>query len=97
MFDKIGKLPTAQSIEGAERVVVLQDGIAKQAPASRIGSSNNEQGDTVFVSEVGDFPASVGGVIQLEDNRTYFLTGNIDLLGSRLVGGQNTVIIGGSS
>ena len=42
MFDKIGKLPTAQSIEGAERVVVLQDGIAKQAPASRIGSSNNE-------------------------------------------------------
>jgi hypothetical protein len=97
MFDKIGKLPTAQSIEGVERVVVLQDGIAKQAPAKRIGASNNEQGDTVFVSEVGDFPASVGGVIQLEDSRTYFLTGNIDLMGSRLVGGQNSVILGGSS
>jgi hypothetical protein len=55
------------------------------------------QGETVFVSSVSDFPAPVAGVITLEDNRTYFLTGNIDLLGARLVGGQNSVIIGGSS
>lgn len=97
MFDKIGKLPTAQTIDGVERVVVLQDGVARQTPAQRIGASNNTQGETVFVRSVSDFPASVGGVIQLDDNKTYFLTGSIDLLGSRLVGGQNSVIIGGSS
>jgi hypothetical protein len=55
------------------------------------------QGETVFVSSVSDFPAPVAGVITLVDSRTYFLTGNIDLLGARLVGGQNSVIIGGSS
>lgn len=54
-------------------------------------------GDTVFVRSVNDLPDAVAGVITLEDNKTYFLTGAIDLLGSRLVGGQNSVIIGGSS
>ena len=54
-------------------------------------------GDSVFVSEKGDFPAASSGVITLADNATYFLTGSIDLTGDRLVGGQNSVIIGGSS
>lgn len=55
------------------------------------------QGDTVFVSSVSDFPPAVAGIITLVDNRTYFLTTNVDLLGARIVGGQNSVIIGGSS
>lgn len=55
------------------------------------------QGDTVFVSSVSDFPAAVGGVITLADDRTYFLTTNVDLLGARIVTGQNSVMIGGSS
>lgn len=38
-----------------------------------------------------------GGVITLYDNVTYFITGEIDLFGSRLVCGENTTIIGGSS
>ena len=38
-----------------------------------------------------------GGVITLYDNITYFITGEIDLFGSRLVCGENTTIIGGSS
>ena len=54
-------------------------------------------GDTTFVSEKGDFPAAISGVITLADNATYFITGAIDLTGDRLVAGQNTVIIGGSS
>jgi hypothetical protein len=35
--------------------------------------------------------------ITLTDNATYFITDNVDLFGYRLVGGQNTTIIGGSS
>ena len=54
-------------------------------------------GDFVFVSEKGDFPAASSGVITLADNATYLLTGSVDLTGDRLVGGQNSVIIGGSS
>lgn len=51
----------------------------------------------VMVSSPDDLPAPVAGVIQLADNVTYFFTGNIDLAGDRLVCGQNTTLIGGSS
>jgi hypothetical protein len=50
-----------------------------------------------FVDKLADFPEPVTGVITLADNLTYFITGTIDLAGNRLVAGQNTVIIGGSS
>jgi hypothetical protein len=36
-------------------------------------------------------------IITLTNNATYFITDTVDLLGYRLVGGQNTTIIGGSS
>lgn len=51
----------------------------------------------IFVFSKLDFPTAVGGVITLDDNVTYFITKTIDLTGDRLVGGVNTVIIGGSS
>lgn len=50
-----------------------------------------------FVDKLEDFPTPVSGVITLENNLTYFITTTVDLLGNRLVGGQNTTIIGGSS
>lgn len=54
-------------------------------------------GSVVFVSEKSDFPTAVAGVITLPDNVTYFITDVVDLDGDRLVCGQNTTIIGGSS
>lgn len=51
----------------------------------------------IFVNTKSDFPTPVSGVITLEDNVTYFITTTIDLTGDRLVGGQNTTLIGGSS
>jgi hypothetical protein len=51
----------------------------------------------VFVFSILDLPTAVSSVITLEDNITYFITKTIDLAGSRLVGGVNSVIIGGSS
>ena len=51
----------------------------------------------VFVSQKADFPTAVGGVITLADNVTYYITDTVDLTGDRLVGGQNTTILGASS
>ena len=50
-----------------------------------------------FVSTLEDLPTAVGGVITLEDNKTYFFTTTVDLAGDRLVAGENTTILGGSS
>jgi len=51
----------------------------------------------IFVNSKSDFPTAVSGVITLAANVTYFITTTVDLTGDRLVAGQNTTIIGGSS
>jgi hypothetical protein len=51
----------------------------------------------VFVNQKSDLPTPISGVITLVANYTYFFTNVVDLTGDRLVCGQNTTIIGGSS
>ena len=51
----------------------------------------------IFVSSLSDLPTPVTSVINLLDNYTYYITSEIDLLGNRLVGGENTTILGASS
>ena len=58
---------------------------------SSIGSS------IIFVSDKSNLPSSNAGVINLLDNVTYFITNEVDLTGDRLICGENTTIIGGSS
>jgi hypothetical protein len=53
--------------------------------------------DFIFVGSTNDLPSPVNGVITLKDNYTYFFTTTVDLQGDRLVAGQNTTILGGSS
>tara|TARA_R110001599_G_scaffold128099_3_gene301771 strand:+ start:49 stop:1473 length:1425 start_codon:yes stop_codon:yes gene_type:complete len=50
-----------------------------------------------FVYDKSDFPTAVSNVITLADNVTYFLTTFVDLTGDRILSGQNSVLIGGSS
>lgn len=51
----------------------------------------------IFVGSKNDLPPAVNGVINLKDNYTYFFTATVDLRGDRLVAGDNTTILGGSS
>jgi hypothetical protein len=57
-------------------------------------SNGNE---LIFVNSKRDLPDAVAGVITLADNITYLFTTTVDLTGDRLVCGENTTIIGGSS
>ena len=50
-----------------------------------------------FINSLTDLPTPVSSVITLADNATYLFTTEVDLLGNRLVCGQNTTILGGSS
>ena len=54
-------------------------------------------GDIIFVNSKDDLPTPVSNVITLLANVTYYFTTTVDLLGDRLVGGSNTVILGASS
>jgi hypothetical protein len=50
-----------------------------------------------FIEKLADFPEPVAGVITLEDAATYWIVGDVDLLGARLLSGADTVLIGSSS
>lgn len=50
-----------------------------------------------YIETKDDFPTPISGVITLEDNKTYFINTTVDLSGDRLVAGQNTTLLGGSS
>lgn len=50
-----------------------------------------------YINDLTDLPTAISGVITLEANKTYYFTTTVDLLGSRLVCEQNTVILGSSS
>lgn len=89
-------LATAGQLNPIDRVLVWQDGLARQAPLARLGSASNP-GGVRFVQSVEDLPAAVGGKIELLENTTYFIGGPLDLGGAYLQGSRNTVIIGGSS
>ena len=54
-------------------------------------------GNTVIVSEKSDFPEPTEGQILLEENKTYFIYGDIDLTGDRIVTQGTNAIIGSSS
>jgi len=61
------------------------------------GDINIGSGNIVFVNSKNDLPTPISNVITLGDNVTYYFTTTVDLLGDRLVGGENTVILGSSS
>lgn len=60
-------------------------------------SSTSAIAQLVFVDDVSKLPAAVGGVRTLAADTAYWFTKDIDLLGDRLVCGENTVILGSSS
>ncbi len=60
-------------------------------------NNNSPFPNMIFVNSKADFPEAVSGVITLANNVTYFITTTVDLTGDRLVAGQNTTLIGGSS
>lgn len=51
----------------------------------------------IFINKLSDLPTAVSNVITLEANTTYYFTTTIDLQGARLVGSDNTVLLGSSS
>lgn len=52
----------------------------------------------IFVDSLSDLPTpNESNVITLEDNKTYYITTEVDLFGNRLIAGANTTILGSSS
>ena len=94
---KISAFPTkAELIEGDYFPIVDSSDVSnKKATVKHIQKSLYTK--LKYIEVKSDFPAAIGGIITLSDNINYFVLGNIDLSGDRIVCGQNTVILGGSS
>lgn len=92
---------TQQSLRNKQYNAIGMDEVARDIEniitAVNASGDGLTTGDVIFVGSKDDLPTPSGGVITLADNVTYFFTTTIDLLGDRLVCGQNTTILGGSS
>lgn len=91
---------TQQSLRNKQYQAIGMDEVARDIEnliSAYNASGSLGSGDIVFVSEKADLPTASGGVITLADNVTYFFTSTVDLTGDRLVCGQDTTILGGSS
>ena len=76
------------------------DGVLQTRGDDGVGTVAIEEktfGNTVIVSEKSDFPEPTAGIILLEANKTYFIYGDIDLTGDRIVTQGTNAIIGSSS
>ncbi len=92
-IDIKSKFIDAEMATDAE-LTALEDNLQDQIDSINLKMPGPE---LVFVNSKSDFPTAVSGVITLGDNITYFVTKAIDLTGDRIVSGQNTTILGGSS
>jgi len=103
-LEKLGGTSPSQFVGDAGEVFLnpnipalkLSDGVTPGGLSIGVGSSEIPQ-EFVFVNSKSDFPTPSSGVITLQSNYTYFICSTVDLLGDRLVAGDNTTIIGGSS
>ena len=79
--------------------MVLNNAILYRSASASVASYSviSPSSDFIFVEQKSDFPTAVGGVITLVAEVTYFLLGDVDLEGDRIVCAQDNVILGASS
>ena len=95
---KISQLDAVASLDGNETSVVVKSGVTKKATIRQIADFVKlDFSDLYFINTKSDLPTASAGLITLLDNATYMFTTVVDLTGDRLVCGENTTIIGGSS
>lgn len=96
-------LTIADTLESGDKINILYTpttaGILEYYTKAEIDAFDYESNHAEFieVNELTDLPAAISGVITLTGGYTYLFLKHIDLLGSRLVCGQDTVIVGWSS
>lgn len=96
-------LTIVDSLESGDKVNIVYtsatSGILEYYTKAQIDAFNYEEKHVNFIeiNDISDLPASSGGVITLIAGYTYLFLKHIDLLGARLVCGQDTVIVGWSS
>lgn len=96
-------LTIADTLESGDKINIVYSetagGVLDYYTKAQIDAFNYEPNHAEFVevNALTDLPAASGGVITLIGGYTYLFLKHIDLLGSRLVCGQDTVIVGWSS
>lgn len=96
-------LTIADTLESGDKINIVYSetagGVLDYYTKAQIDAFDYEPNHAEFVevNSLADLPAAISGVITLVGGYTYLFLKHIDLLGSRLVCGQDTVIVGWSS
>jgi len=96
-------LTIADTLESGDKINIVYSetagGVLDYYTKAQIDAFNYEEKHVNFIeiNDLTDLPSASAGVITLTGGYTYLFLKHIDLLGSRLVCGQDTVIVGWSS
>ena len=96
-------LTIVDTLESGDKINIIYtpttSGVLEYYTKAQIDAFNYEEKHVNFIeiNDLTDLPSAVSGVITLTGGYTYLFLKHIDLLGSRLVCGQDTVIVGWSS
>lgn len=97
------KYDAGLDIHTFKSVLEVKDSLNNQTFKVEIDGSTKQEGSQnicdklITVHKLEHLPTPAAGVITLAANTTYLFLGTVDLAGNRLVGGQNTTLIGESS
>lgn len=96
-FELYPPFPLANAVNSGD--VAFTESTFREFCLQNLGKSSPESGAEFVktITKLSDLPTPISGVTTLEDELTYDFVTSIDLLGSRLVGGENTTILGKSS
>ena len=96
-------LTIVDTLESGDKVNIVYSaapvGVLDYYTKAEIDGFNYEESHPNFieVNDLSDLPTQVSGVITLAAGYTYLILKHLDLLGNRIVCGQDTVIVGWSS
>lgn len=98
-MDEIETLASLPDLMDGDRMEVFRDGVTRQAHLRMLANYVNNSSIEGYrkIRNAEDFPAPVDGVITLEDNVEYLITGVVDIANNRIVMGQNTTLAGNGS
>jgi hypothetical protein len=94
---KISALPSKAALIESDYLPLVDSSDISNKKATLKDIQKSLYSKIKFIEVKSDFPAPIAGVITLLDNLTYYVLATIDLTGDRIVCGQNTTILGGSS
>lgn len=90
----VSTIPSVDQLSGTLPILSGGTGATSTEGARSSLDVMRSMSDTIIVKSEADLPAASGGIIQLEDNKTYIFSGTVGIGANKIVAGAENIISG---